>query len=94
MGPAGTNTSGQMAKVQRTDQQTGHDLVAHAQNQCGVEHVVAQRHRCGHGDHVAAEQAQLHAGGALRDAVAHGGNSAGHLRSRAVQARLPLDQVR
>jgi hypothetical protein len=33
-----------VAEVQRADQQAGHDLVAHAQQQRGVEHVVRQRH--------------------------------------------------
>jgi hypothetical protein len=32
-----------VAEVQRADQQPGHDLVAHAQQQRGVEHVVRQR---------------------------------------------------
>jgi hypothetical protein len=33
----------------------------------------------GHGDDVARKQRQLHAGLALRDAVAHGRHAAGHL---------------
>ncbi|EEF93734.1 hypothetical protein CATMIT_01631, partial [Catenibacterium mitsuokai DSM 15897] len=61
----------QVAEVQRADQQAGHDLVAHAQVQRRVEHVVRQRHRGGHGDHIAREQRQLHAFAALGDAVAH-----------------------
>ena len=41
-GPGGHKHGGQMAEVQRTNQQAGHDLVAHTQHQRGVEHVVAQ----------------------------------------------------
>ncbi len=48
---------GQMAELQRTHQQTRHDLVAHTEHERAIEHVVAQRHGRGHGDHVAAEQA-------------------------------------
>ena len=40
-----------------------------------------------HGDHVAREQRQLHAGLALRDAVAHGGHAARDLRHAAGLAR-------
>jgi hypothetical protein len=42
---------------------------------------------------VSREQAQLHAGRALRDAVAHGRHAAGHLGRGAQAARLVLDQV-
>ena len=48
--------------------------------QRGVEHVVRQRDRRGHRDHVAAEQRQFHARLALRDAVAHRRHAAGELR--------------
>ena len=82
----------QMTEVQRTDQEAGDDLVAHAQHQRAVVHVVRQGHGGGHGNHIAAEQAELHARRALRDAVAHGGHAAGHLRGGAVLARLGLDQ--
>ncbi len=34
---------GQMTERERTDEQAGHDLVAHAQADRGVEHVVRQR---------------------------------------------------
>ena len=57
----------------------GHDLVAHAEHQRAVEHVVRERDRGRHGDHVAAEERELHARAALRDAVAHGGHAAGEL---------------
>ena len=82
-----------MAKVQRANQQARHDLVAHAQHQRGIEHIVAQRHGGGHGNGVAAEQAQLHARCALGHAIAHGGHAAGHLRGGAVLAGFFLDQV-
>jgi hypothetical protein len=52
----------QVAEVQRADQQARHDLVAHAQVQRGVEHVVRQRDGGRHGDGVAREQRHLHAG--------------------------------
>jgi hypothetical protein len=71
----------QVAEAQRADQQARHDLVAHAQAQRRVEHVVRQRHRGGHGDHVAREQRQLHAGAALGHAVAHRRHAAGDLRA-------------
>ena len=82
-----------MTEVQRTDQKPGNDLVAHAQHQRAVVHVVRQGHGSGHGNHIAAEQAELHARGALRDAVAHGRHAAGYLGSGALLARLGLDQV-
>ena len=85
---------GQVAKMQGADQQPGHDLVAHAQHQRAMKHIMAQRHRSGHGDHIAAEKAQFHAGRALGHAVAHGRHAAGHLRSSTQAARLDLDQIR
>ena len=84
----------QMAEGQRADHQPGHDLVADAQAQRGIEHVVGQRHRGRHRDHVAAEQRQLHAGQALRDAIAHRRHAAGELRHGAGLARRHLDQRR
>ena len=50
-----------------------------------------QRHRGCQRDDVAAEQRQLHAGAALRDAVAHRGHATGHLRGGAGQARRGAD---
>ena len=83
-----------MAKLQRTNQQTWHDLVAHTQHQGGIEHIVAQRDRSGHGDDIPAEEAEFHAWCALRHAIAHGGNTACDLGRGAVQAGLSLDQLR
>ena len=84
---------GQMTEVQRTDQEAWHDLVAHAQHQRAVVHVVRQGHGSGHGDHVAAEQTELHARCSLRDTVTHGRHAAGHLRRGAQFARLSFDQL-
>ena len=80
-----------MAEAQRADQQAGHDLVADAQHQGGVEGVVGQGDGGGHGDHVAGEQRQLHARLALGDAVAHGRYAAGHLGGGAGLAGGVLD---
>ena len=81
----------QMRKVQRADQQARHDLVADAEVDGGVEHVMRQRHRGRHGDGVAREQRQLHAGLALGHAVAHGGRAAGELGHAADLAHRFLD---
>ena len=59
--PAGNEDRRQMTKRERAEDQAGHDLVAHAQIQGGVEHLVRQRHRGGKRDHVAGEQGQVHA---------------------------------
>ena len=48
----------------------------------------------GQRDHVAAEQRQLHARAALRDAVAHGRHAAGDLRGGAGDARRGADHFR
>jgi hypothetical protein len=80
-----------VAEVQRADQQARHDLVAHAQVQRGVEHIVRQRHGGRHGDGVAREQRQFHARLALGHAVAHGRRAAGELRHRAHFAHGLLD---
>ena len=80
--------------MQSAYEQAGDDLVAHAQHQRAVEHIVAQRNSGGHGDRVAREQTELHARVALRDAVAHGRHTACHLRACTMAAGLVLDQVR
>ena len=92
---AGGNKHGRnVAEMQCADQQARHDLVAYAQVQRSVEHVMRQGDRGAHGDGVAREQRQLHAGLALRDAVAHGGYAAGELRHAAVFADGVLDDLR
>ena len=83
IGPAGHEDGRQVAEGQRADQQAGHDLVADAEHQRAVEHVVGQRDRGRHRDHVAAVERELHAVAALGDAVAHGGHAAGELRDAA-----------
>ena len=86
IGPAGTKTTGRWPNCSSADHQARHDLVADAQAQHAVEHVVRQRHRGRHRDHVAREQRQLHALGALGDAVAHRRHAAGDLRRGAEPA--------
>ena len=66
----------QVAEGQRADQQARHDLVAHAEVDGGIEHVMAEADRSGLGDHIAREQRQFHA--AAAPAVAHR-RHAGHL---------------
>ena len=78
-GACGHEHGAQVAELHRAHEQAGHDLVAHAQHQRGIEHVVRQRHGGGQGNHIAREQRQLHARFALGDAVAHGGHATGHL---------------
>ena len=84
----------QMTECQRGDQQARHDLVADAEKQRGVEHVVRQRDRGRQRNHVAREQRQLHACPALRDAIAHRRHATGNLRGRADVARGLADQIR
>jgi hypothetical protein len=83
-----------MAELQRAYQQARNDLVAHAQHQRRVEHVVRKRYRRAHGDDVPAEQAELHAAGALGHAVAHRRHAAGHLGRGAQLAGFVLDEGR
>ena len=93
-GSAGHEDRRQVAETERRHDQPRHDLVAHAEEQRAVEHVVRQGDGGGERDHVAREQRQLHAGLALSDAVAHRRHAASELRDA---ARLPhrlLDQRR
>ncbi len=91
--PGRGEDDGQMAERQRPHEQARHDLVAHPQHQGGVEGVVCQRHPGRHGDDVAAEQAQLHAGAPLGDAVAHGRRSARDLSRGPRLARRLADDL-
>ncbi len=93
-GAAGHEYARQMAENQGANQQAGHDLVAHPEVEPGVEHLVAQRHRRGHGDDVARKQRQLHAGLPLGHAVAHRGHAPGELRRGARRLRSLLDPGR
>jgi hypothetical protein len=83
-----------VAERERADQQPRHDLVAHAEQQCAVEHLVRQRDSRRHRDDFPAEQRQFHAGTALGDAVAHRGHTAGELRDTARLAYGFLEPVR
>jgi hypothetical protein len=83
----------QMAEGQCADEQAGHDLVADAEIDGGIEHVVAERNGRRHGDDIAREQAQVHALLALGHAIAHGGHATGDLGGGAHFARRGFDDV-
>ena len=80
-----------MPERQGADHQAGHDLVADAEQQRSVEHVMRQRDPGGHRDQVAAEQRQLHPVAALGDAVAHCRHAAGELPDPAAVAQRCLE---
>ena len=82
-----------MAEGQRGNRQSRHDLVADAEKDRRIEHVVRQADGCSHGDDIARKQRQFHGRLALGDAVAHGRHAACHLRHAALFARRLLDQV-
>ena len=92
--PAGDEDGRQMTKAQSTHHQARHDLVADAEHQCGVEHVVGQGDGGGHGDHFTAGDGQLHAWLALGDAIAHGRYATGELADRADLAQRLFDLFR
>ena len=79
IGPAGTKIAGRWPKAARRSAGRARSC-RRRPGSARVEHVVAERDGGRHGDHVAAEQRQLHAGLALGDAVAHGRHAAGELR--------------
>lgn len=83
-----------MAEVQRANQQTRHDLVAHTEHQGRIKGVMAQRHGSGHGDRIAAEQAQFHAGHALGHAIAHRWGATCNLCRRTTLAGFVFQNVR
>lgn len=66
-------------------------LVAHAEAQRGIEHVVGQRDGGRHGNHIATEERQFHAALTLRDTVAHGRYAARELRHGTGFARRLFD---
>ena len=82
-----------MAERECADQEAGHDLVADAEIDRRVEHVVRQRDRRRKRDDVAREQRKLHAFLALRDAVAHRRHAARDLRRAARRPRRFLDEI-
>ncbi len=90
-GAGGHKHHRQVAKRQGADHQTGNDLVADTEAHGPVEHVVRQRYRGGHGNHVAAEQRQVHAVLALGHTIAHGRHAAGHLGGHTGLKRRSFD---
>ena len=75
----GDEQGGQLAEGQGADQHTGGDLVAYAQQEDGVEELVGQGYRGGHGDDLAGQERELHPAAPLGHAVAHGRYASGHL---------------
>ena len=100
IGQAGEHRAGrhkhgrQMAKAERADQPAEHDLVANAEAQGRIEHVMRQCDRGRHRDDIATEQRELHANPALGNAIAHGRHAASHLGRRARGQCRRLDDVR
>ena len=91
--PAGDEHRGQMPEGERADDQAGHDLVADAEIDGGVEGLVRERDGGGQRDDIAREQRELHAGLALGDAVAHRRHAARHHGHAAGLARGGADQL-
>ncbi len=85
---------GEVAKRECANQQTGYNFVAHPQAQYAVEHIVGECHAGCHGDHITAEQRQLHAVATLGYTVAHGGDPARELGNRVGVTCGPFDDVR
>ena len=83
-----------MAETECADEHSGHNFVADTEQQDRVEHVVRQRDRGGHGNHIATEQRQLHAVTALSDAVTHGRYAARELRDPARLDHRCLELIR
>ena len=83
----------QVPERKRADQKARHDLVADAEVDRGVEHVVRQRHRRRERNHVAGEKRELHALLALGHAIAHRRHAASDLRRAADGARRLFDEV-
>ena len=68
-----------MAEGKAADKQSRHDLVADAEAQGPVEHVVGEGDGSGEGDDVPAKEGEVHAVLTLRNAVTHGRYAAGDL---------------
>ena len=90
IGPPGTSSIGKWPKRSAPISSPGTILSQMPSSAARLEHAVAERDRRAHGDHVAAEQRQVHAGLALRHAVAHRRHAAGDLRGRPDLARENL----
>ncbi len=85
---------GQVTEGQCTDDESGHDLVADAEIDGGIEHIMRQADGGRHRNHFAGEQRQFHAREPLRDTIAHGGHAACNLRHSARFTRSLLDKLR
>ncbi len=83
-----------MPEAERPGDEPGHDLVADAEQQRRVEHLVRERHGGRERDHVAAEQRELHSGAALGDPVAHRRHATRELGDAAGAQDLLLQQRR
>ena len=92
IGPAGTKIVGRWPKASAPISRPGTILSHTPRHRVAVEHAVRERDAGRHGDDIAAEQRQLHAGMALRDAVAHRRHAARHLRGCACLARRGANQ--
>ena len=93
-GAGGQEHRGQVTEGQRTHEQAGHNLVAHPQKHRGIKEVVRQGDARRHGDDLAREERQLHAGAALGDAIAHRWHSTSHLGGGAHGPCGSLDLLR
>ncbi len=92
--PARDENRRQVTEAQRAHHQARHDLVADAEHQRTIEHVVRERHGSRHGNDFAARQAQFHARLALGHTVAHRRRAASKLADRADFAQGVLDLFR
>lgn len=85
---------GQVAELKTAHEQPGHDLVADPEQQRTVKDVMGQADNRGHGNHVPADQAQVHAWLPLGNPITHGRHAAGKLgRAPGLADRL-LDDLR
>ena len=81
-----------MPKTQRPHQHTGHNFVAHAEAERRIKHVMGQRNRGRHRNHVSRKQRQIHARLSLSNPITHRGNSARDLCHRTQPFCRFLDQ--
>jgi len=85
---------GQMAELKSAHEQTWHDFVADPEQQDAVKDIMGQADNRGHGNDVAADQAEIHARFSLGHAVTHGRNTACNLTDATGLAHCLLDQIR
>ena len=86
-------TRREMTERESADHKTGHDLVADAEIDRRIEHLVRQRDRRRQRDHVAREERQFHSRFTLGDAIAHRRDTARHLGDGAHFARRFADEA-